>query len=77
MKKLYTIYQDEDRIIVGILINNGIYYFQKGFASNEEAKEFLIETKTQKEMEKYPNISPSLAHEFAVCELDSVIWGTW
>ena len=77
MKKLYTIYNDDNRIIVGILIDNEIYYFQKGFASNEEAKELLIEYKTQKEIEKYPNISPGLAREFVVCELDSVIWGIW
>lgn len=77
MKKLYTIYQDENRTIVGILINNDIYYFQKGFTSNEEAKEFLVEIWIQKEREKYPNISLSLAREFVVCELDSVIWGVW
>ena len=77
MKRLYTIYQDENRTIVGILINNDIYYFQKGFASNEEAKSFLIEVQTKKELEKHPNLSPSLAREFATCELDSVIWGTW
>lgn len=77
MKRLYTIYQDEDRIIVGILINNDIYYFQKGFASNEEAKEYLIEVKTQKEMKKHPKLPKSLAREFAICELDSVNWGIW
>ena len=77
MKKLYTIYNDDNRIVVGILINNDIYYFQKGFASNEEAKEFLIETKTKKELEKQPNLSPSLAREFVLCELNSVTWGIW
>lgn len=77
MKKLYTIYQDENRIIVGILIGDKVYYFQKGFASNEEAKEFLIEFETQKEIEKHPHFSKSLAREFAVCELNSVTWGIW
>lgn len=77
MKKLYTIYNDDNRIVVGILINNDIYYFQKGFASNEEAKEFLIEFQTRKEIAKHPNLPRSLAREFAVCELDSVIWGIW
>lgn len=77
MKRLYTIYQDENKMIVGILINNDIYYFQKGFASNEEAKKLLIEAKTQIEMERHPNLPKSLAREFAVCELDSVIWGIW
>lgn len=77
MKKLYTVFNDEDKIIVGILINNDIYYFQKGFASNKEAKECLIEVLTKKEIEKCPNIPPSLAHEFAECELESVIWGVW
>lgn len=77
MKRLYTIYQYEDKMIVGILINNDIYYFQRGFASNEEAKELLIEAQTQKEIERHPNLPKSLAREFAVCELDSVIWGIW
>ena len=77
MKRLYTIYQDENKMIVGIVINNDIYYFQRGFASNEEAKELLIEAKTQKEIERHPNLPKSLAREFAVCKLDFVIWGIW
>ena len=77
MKKLYTIYNDDNRIVVGIVIDKKVYYFQKGFASNEEAKEFLIEFETQKEMEKHPNFSKSLAREFAVYELNCVTWGIW
>jgi hypothetical protein len=77
MKKLYTIYKDENRTIVGTLINNDIYYFQKGFVSNEEAKEFLIEDKTKKEMKRHPNLSKSLARGLVICDLDSIIWGTF
>ena len=77
MKRLYTIYEDDNRIVVGILINNSIYYFQKGFESNEAAHAALIEMQTQKELEKHPNLSPGLAREFATCELNSVIWGNW
>ena len=78
MKKLYTIYEDDDnRIIVAIIIENNVYYFQKGFASNEEAKEVWIEFQTQKEMAKHPNLSRSLAREFAIHELKFVTWGIW
>ena len=77
MKKLYTIFKDEKRLVVGILINNDVYYFQQGFASNEEAKECIIEARTKIEIEKHPNMPKSLAREFAECELESVIWGVW
>ena len=74
--KLYTLYNSHDKMVVATMNNGIIHFFSKGFASNEEAKTFLIKEKTKKELEKHPNLSPSLAREFAECELDG-IWEEW
>lgn len=74
--KLYTIYVNDDKMVIATVINGRIFFFQKGFASNEEAKAFLIEEGAKKELEKHPNISPSLAKEFAECDLNGT-WGEW
>ena len=73
---MYTMYNNNNHLIVATVTNGKVFFFQKGFASNEEAKASLIEEKTKRELEKHPNLSPSLAREFAECELNGT-WGEW
>ena len=74
--KIYTIYENNNKLVIATTINGCIHFFQKGFVSNEEAKDFLIEEGAKKELEKHPNLSPSLSREFAENDLDG-IWGEW
>ena len=74
--KLYTIYKNNTQIVVATVTNGKIFFYQKGFESNEKAKNFLIEEGAKKELEKHPNLSLSLAREFAECDLNGT-WGEW
>lgn len=40
--KLYTFYQQDDKVVYGTSVNGQAYFFFKGFASAEEAKEAIL-----------------------------------
>lgn len=40
--KLYTLYQQNEKVVYGISVNGQAYFFFKGFESAEKAKEEIL-----------------------------------